>query len=44
VGHRNEDRGITWPHHHPRFDIDEESLGHGVATMTNVVLTYLNRP
>jgi amidohydrolase len=42
VGHRNEERGITWPHHHPRFDIDEESLGHGVATMTNVVLTYLN--
>jgi amidohydrolase len=44
VGHRNEERGFSWPHHHPKFDIDEESLGHGVATMTNVVLTYLNRP
>ena len=43
VGHRNEERGIVWPHHHPRFDVDEESLGHGITTMTNVVLTYLTR-
>ena len=43
VGSRNEERGITWGHHHPKFDIDEESLGHGAATMTNVVLKYLNR-
>ena len=26
VGSRNESRGITAPHHHPRFDIDEASL------------------
>jgi amidohydrolase len=43
VGSRNEERGITWGHHHPRFDIDEESLGHGVATMVNTVLTYMGR-
>ncbi len=43
VGSRNEERGITWGHHHPRFDIDEDSLGHGAGTMTNVVLKYLNR-
>src|SRR5690606_37244231 len=43
VGHRNEDRGITWGHHHPRFDVDEESLGVGLATMVESVLTYLTR-
>jgi amidohydrolase len=43
VGHRNEERGITWPHHHPRFDVDEEALGHGVATMLQTVLNYLSR-
>lgn len=30
VGARNEARGITWPHHHPRFDIDEQSLDMGL--------------
>ncbi|MBA3377774.1 MAG: amidohydrolase, partial [Chloroflexia bacterium] len=29
VGVENEDRGITWPHHHPRFDIDEEGMAPG---------------
>ncbi|HLU35726.1 MAG TPA: M20/M25/M40 family metallo-hydrolase, partial [Thermomicrobiales bacterium] len=43
VGHRNEERGITWGHHHPRFDVDEESLGVGLATMAESVLTYLTR-
>lgn len=42
-GTRNEERGIVWGHHHPRFDVDEESLGHGVSVMTNTVLKYLNR-
>ena len=43
VGCRNEERGIVWGHHHPKFDVDEESLGHGVSVMTNTVLKYLNR-
>jgi amidohydrolase len=41
VGSRNEERGITWPHHHPRFDIDEESLAAGMNAMTTSVLRYL---
>jgi len=44
VGSNNEQRGLTWGHHHPRFDIDEESLGSGLATMATTVLTYLERP
>ena len=26
VGSRNRERGLTWDHHHPRFDVDEASL------------------
>lgn len=43
VGTRNEEKGITWPHHHPRFDIEEEGMGPGVATMGLAVLTFLER-
>ena len=42
VGTRNEERGIVWPHHHPRFDVDEEGLSFGIETMTRVVMKYLN--
>jgi amidohydrolase len=42
VGTRNEEKGITWPHHHPRFDVDEEGLSYGIETMTRVVMRYLN--
>jgi amidohydrolase len=30
VGARNEEKGITYPHHHPRFTIDEDALSIGV--------------
>ncbi len=40
VGVRNEARGITWGAHHPKFDIDEDSLGVGVKVMTSVVMRY----
>jgi amidohydrolase len=41
VGSGNEARGITYGHHHPRFDIDEESLATGILAMTSSVLRYL---
>ncbi len=42
VGTRNEERGIRWDHHHPRFDLDEDGLAVGIEVMTRVVLRYLN--
>lgn len=42
VGTRNEERGIVWGHHHPRFDVEEDGLAAGIATMANSVLRYLN--
>jgi amidohydrolase len=37
VGTNNEARGLTWGHHHPKFDIDEEALGIGIETMVRTL-------
>lgn len=42
TGCRNEEKGIVWPHHHPKFDIDEDALGIGVAGLVQVAMDYLN--
>lgn len=42
TGCGNEEQGITWPHHHPKFDIDEDAMHYGTATLAQVVLDYLN--
>ena len=44
VGSRNEERGLIWGHHHPKFDIDEASLGIGVEVMVTSVLDYFADP
>ncbi len=41
VGGRNEALGADHPHHHPRFDLDERSLGVAVETLTLGVLDFL---
>ncbi len=42
VGTMNPEKGLIWGHHHPRFDIDEEGMSAGIATMVGVVMRYLN--
>jgi amidohydrolase len=42
VGSVNEEKGLTWGHHHPKFDIDEESMAHGMEVMIRTVLRYLD--
>ena len=42
VGTRNEARGIVWGHHHPRFDVEEEGMVNGMATMAQAAIAYLN--
>lgn len=34
IGAGNADAGITYPHHHPRFDVDERSLDLGLRYLT----------
>ena len=37
VGGRNENIGANYPHHHPKFNIDERALEIGARTMVSVV-------
>lgn len=42
VGCYTERDGVNYGHHHPKFDIDEESLAIGVRAMTSVALSWLD--
>jgi amidohydrolase len=41
VGAGNPAKGIVHPHHHSKFDIDEEALGYGCETMVRAALKVL---
>ena len=41
IGTRNEELGLIWGHHHPRFDFDEAALPIGVEMFVQVVERYL---
>jgi amidohydrolase len=42
VGAGNEEKGITYPHHHPRFTVDEDALPYGVKMFLNATFKLLN--
>lgn len=41
LGSANEARGLNYPHHHPRFDFDEDALPLGVALLSAAVASYV---
>ncbi len=41
VGSGNEERNLTYPHHHPRFDIDEEVMVIGASVLAKAVSSYV---
>ena len=41
VGSANRERELDYPHHHPRFDIDEDVLPLSVGLMSAVIADYL---
>lgn len=41
VGSRNEDEATHYPHHHPRFDIDERALTNMQKAFSKIALSYL---
>ena len=41
VGGRNEEIGANWPHHHPKFNIDESAITLGARAMVEAVRTLL---
>ena len=42
LGSRNEAKGLSAPHHNPRFDIDEDVLPLGVAILVQAAVHYLS--
>jgi amidohydrolase len=41
VGAHNEAKGADFPHHHPRFNVDEEALPVGVEVLARAAMEYL---
>jgi metal-dependent amidase/aminoacylase/carboxypeptidase family protein len=41
LGIENKEKGIIYPHHHPRFDVDEDVLPTGAALHVAVAMEYL---
>lgn len=41
VGAGNTEKGITYPHHHPRFTVDEDALPIGIESFLNIVFDML---
>lgn len=42
IGAGNPDKGIDYPHHHPRFNIDDRALDVGVTIMVNAAIRALD--
>lgn len=43
VGAKNEEKGANFPHHHPRFNIDEDALPIGVEVLTRAAMDFLKK-
>ncbi|HEV2458523.1 MAG TPA: amidohydrolase [Ktedonobacterales bacterium] len=41
VGAHNDEKGAKYPHHHPRFNLDEDALPIGVEVLTRAAMAYL---
>jgi amidohydrolase len=41
VGAHDKEKGAAFPHHHPRFNIDEDALPIAVEVLTRATLDYL---
>jgi len=43
LGVRNENKGIVYPHHHPKFNVDEDALWRGTALHALLAYNYLKK-
>jgi amidohydrolase len=41
VGAKNAEKGANYPHHHPRFNVDEDAMPIGVEVLTRTALEFL---
>ena len=43
VGTGSDTKDTKWSHHHPRFNVDEDGMAQGIATMATAVVKFLGR-
>ena len=43
LGSANSEKGLAYPHHHPRFDFDETALGMGVEMFIRCVEKFCSQ-
>ena len=43
LGIRNDEKGINYPIHNPKFDVDEDALPFGCAVLAFTAIKYLER-
>jgi len=43
IGVGNSEKGIVYPQHHPKYNIDEDALGYGMEIMTTAALMLAKR-
>jgi amidohydrolase len=43
LGARNKAKGAVWPHHHPKFRIDEDAFVIGMEVLVRLAETFLNQ-
>ena len=41
AGARNEEKGASYPHHHPRFNVDEDAMPIAVEVLTRAAMDFL---
>ena len=41
LGSTNSEKGLNYPHHHPKFDFDENALPMGAASLANTAVKIL---
>jgi amidohydrolase len=41
VGANNPEKGAKYPHHHPRFNVDEDAMPIGVEVLTRAAMEFL---
>ena len=43
IGAGNKEKGIIYPHHHPRFTIDEDALPIGVQVFVSSIMNFISK-
>ncbi|MNJ70822.1 N-acetyldiaminopimelate deacetylase [compost metagenome] len=43
VGAASDEQRTSYPHHHPKFDIDEEAMLHGASLLIAMAESYQNQ-